>query len=250
MRNETWDVVESLDQYFPEDSISADEVDIQKFIIALLKNGSFKNLDRMLDFGAGPTVHRMVPFAPYIKSIDIAEYLPESMRAISAWIDGKKGSRNWDTYIQKTLKLEGSASDDRAVAKRRTLLKKKIRWLLSGDIRKPVPLGKKIHYPLVTSFYCADAITTSKKLWVTYMKNLSSLVTPGGWLIITTLRNTNYSLLGDHNMPNVRLVESDIETIYKSLGYNMRTFKVKKISAKMWSHVGVSDIMLAFAQKN
>ena len=241
--------MDSLEQYFPENHISADEVAIQRFVIALLKKQNLKKVDTMLDFGAGPTVHRMVPFVPYVKTIDIAEYLPESLRAIRNWINGKKGARNWDAYIRKTLMLEGAATDDRAVAQRRTLLKGKVTRLMKGDITKPLPLGIKTRYPLVTSFYCADAITTSKHLWNTYMKNLSSLVVPSGWLIITASRGTNYSMLGNRKMPNVKLFEKDIEAIFASMGYDMRTFLIKRISAKMWSSVGISSVMVACAQK-
>ena len=247
--NEEWHSDESLDQYFPEDHVSADEKAIQRFLISFLRKQT-PQLDRMLDFGAGPTIHRIVPFAPHANHIEIAEFLPESRQAIRRWIRGEKGSRNWDTYVRTTLKLEGVASDTRAVAKRRALLKSKIGRIVPGDIRKPHPLGKAIHYPLVTSFYCADAVTTSKKLWQTYMRNLSNLVAPQGWLIITVSADTNYSLLDGEKMPNVKLHEDDIRRIYAVLGYDMRTFRIKRISAKMWTHVGIANVLVASAQKN
>lgn len=249
MGKKAWGSEDSLEQYFPEHKISEDEVAIQKFIIDFLKRRNFGRVDRMLDFGAGPTVHRLVLFVPYAKHIDVAEYLPESLRAIRNWINGKKGSRNWNVYIRKTLELEGGKIGKNAVTKRRTLLKKKIERLLRGDIRKSDPLGKKIQYPLVTSFYCADAITTSKQAWRIYMHNLSSLVASGGWLFITVSRDTDYSMLGEHRMPNVKLREPDIKAIFTETGYDMQTFKMKRISAKMWSYVGISSVLVACAQK-
>ncbi len=249
MKESAWGSRASLEQYFPEDSISADEVMIQKYIIAHLKKVGNSHIERMLDFGAGPTVHRLVPFVPFVKRIDVAEYLPESLRDIKYWIDGEKGSRNWDVYIKKTLELEGGASDTRAITRRRSLLIKKIGAVIRGDIRKSAPLGKKVTYPLVTSFYCADAITTSKRLWKSYMHNLASLVEAGGWLILTVSRDTNHSLLNGHRMPNVRLVEKDIHDMFAAMGFNMKTFRQKKISAAMWSEIGISNVLFAVAQK-
>ena len=72
MKKDTWGSTDSLEQYFPENHISADEVAIQRFIISFLRKRMPKGLDTMLDFGAGPTVHRMVPFVPYVRNIDIA----------------------------------------------------------------------------------------------------------------------------------------------------------------------------------
>ena len=82
------------------------------------------------------------------------------------------------------------------------------------------------------------------------MRNLSNLVAPQGWLIITVSADTNYSLLDGEKMPNVKLHEDDIRRIYAVLGYDMRTFRIKRISAKMWTHVGIANVLIASAQKN
>ena len=247
MKNNGWDPILSLNQYFPEDKVSSDEIEILKFISDFLKMGD-KHFSRILDFGTGPVIHRLFPFTKYTDKIYIAEYLPESLREIKKWKENRHGSRNWNFYVKKVLEIEKTKSDTSAIEKRKSLLRKKMFRLIKGDIFKTRPLVKPMQFPLVISFYCLDSITRSKKIWYKLMSHLSSLVCKDGWLIISALRNTNYSILGDTKMPNVKLNEKDIRLALEGLGY--KTIDIKVINAKIWSGFGILSVMIAKARKS
>lgn len=249
MKKNVWLARESLDQYFPETKVSSDEIAILKFLLKFIQNQE-KKIDRMIDFGAGPVIHRMLPFVPYVSKIYLAEYLDESLGELKKWVKNSKNSRNWDTYIATELKLENKRVTKFSISNRRSMLREKIKKILKGDIFKPFPLNVNTKFPLVTSFYCLDAVTSSKKIWEKLMSNLSTLVKPGGWLIISASRNTSYSLLGDTKMPNVNLNENDIHDTLIQLGYIENSIDIKIIPAKLWESVGISSVLIAKAQKN
>lgn len=243
-----WGSRTSLDQYFPEHKVSTDEIAIMRFLTSFFKKRG-ETFDSAIDFGAGPTIHRMIPLAPHVKKIDVAEFLSESRREVRKWASGKKGARNWDTYIHTALQVERSGHTNAHVARRRRLLKLKIRDVVHGDVFRKFPLGKRRQYPLVTSFYCVDAVTASRKTWLTLMKNLSTLVAPKGWLILTASLGTAYSMLGDRKMHNVLLTEKDVYNVLVRLGYKEDSIEIEVISAEMWSSVGISSVLIAAAQK-
>ena len=248
MKDKNWEPQASLDQYFPEHKVSTDEIEILRFVSNFLKRKG-QVFDRVLDFGAGPVIHRLFSIAPYVKKIYISEYLSESLDEIRKWKNDHKESRNWNFYIKTVLGVEKRRRDKNSIAQRATLLKRKIKRLISGDIFKQRPLGKKITFPLVVSFYCLDAVTSSKKTWAILMKNLSSLVASNGWLIISASRNTSHSFLGNKKMSNVELNEKDLYLRLLELGYKPDTIEISVINAKIWSHVGISSVMVARAQK-
>ncbi|MDO8452017.1 MAG: guanitoxin biosynthesis pre-guanitoxin forming N-methyltransferase GntF [bacterium] len=243
-----WESQASLDQYFPEHKVSPDEVAIMRFIVGFFKKQK-KVFNTAIDFGAGPTIHRIVPLVPYLKEISIAEFLPESRQEVQKWLKGGKGARNWDTYIKKVLQVEGSVRSEKHITQRRALLRKKVKHVLHGDIFQTFPLGKPKKYQIVTSFYCADAVTASKKVWLGLMKNLSTLVAPEGWLLLTTCVETAYSILEGKKMHNVFLTEKDVHKALVYLGYTKDSIKIKVIPADMWSHVGISKVLVVVAQK-
>ena len=203
-----------------------------------------------MDFGAGPVIHRLFSFVPYVNKIYIAEYLPESLAEIKRWKKSHIKSRNWDFYIKKILSIENKTVTQNIIIKRREQLKNKIFKLLIGDAFRKKPLRRDYQFPLVTSFYCVDAITDSKKVWFKLMENLSSLVSPNGWLIISALRNTDHSFLGNKKMINVKLNERDMKLALSKLGFEDSTIDIKVINAKMWSDFGVTSVMIAKAQKS
>ena len=248
MRFIDWETKTYLDQYFPENKVSRDEIEILKFIRRFLV-GYKKHFNKMLDFGAGPVVHRLFPFAPYVNKIYIAEFLENSLKEVLNWKRNNNGQRNWNSYIRKVLEIENMRSDSRSIKKRAILTRKKISGLIEADIFNKKPLGKGSQFPLVTSFYCLDAVTNSKIIWFKLMQHLSSMVCHDGWLIISASRNINYSLLGNKKMPNVRLKETDLRFALKKLGYKVDTIEIKVINARMWSQVGITSVMIAKAQK-
>ncbi len=246
--DEKWHAQQSLDQYFPENRMSEDEIAIAQFIINFLKKENII-FEKFLDFGAGPTIHRLTPFVPFVKEIYISEYLEESLAQIQKWINADKDARNWDLYIQKVLELEKGNTSKTEIENRKTELRTKIKKLLIGDIFKTNPLDERITFSLVSSFYCADAVTDSKETWEKIMGNLSNLVSPGGWLILSASRNTNHSILNGIKMHNVKIDENDVQKLLVELGYQPSSIDIKVIPAKMWESVGIESVLVAKAQK-
>lgn len=248
MKSKEWHSGMSLEQYFPEDHVSKDEVEIFKFLVDFFKK-NHSRFEKVLDFGAGPVIHRLVPAVPYVKKIYISEYLSESILEVKKWLKGQKNARNWDFYIKKVLEIEGKESNNQAISRRRRELRRKIVSLAQGDIFKDRPLAKNARFPLVLSFYCADAVTGSKAVWRRLMKNLSGLVAPGGWFIVSASAETAYSMLGDKKMPNVKLNKMDVYKVLVKLGYLPETIDIRVIDAKIWKHVGITKVLVAKAKK-
>ncbi len=242
-----WSSREYLTQYYTTEGVAEDEYHIFKFIINFFKKRKLKFSD-ILEVGCGPTIHHMLPFVPHVKNIFMADYLNSNLAEIKKWIKGSPKAHNWNPYIIGELRLEGSGSK-LTLKKRVHDFRAEINDLLPCDVHKKCPIGIKKTFPLVTSFYCLECVNTSKKKWLESMRNLSSLVAKGGWVIMSTLRDTEEYLVCGKKFSVVRINEHDMRSSLIDNGFIPNTIKIEIHKIKMWELEGFSSIIICSAQK-
>jgi hypothetical protein len=243
--NNLWSARDYLRQYYQTPTIPSDEKAIFSFIIPYLRNLDAP-VSRGLDFGCGPTLHHDIALAPFAEELHLADYVPGNFVEIRKWLDDAPDAHSWDVYIRGILELEGNASvDDRLVDARRADVRRKITALHPGDIRQDSPLGFETAYPLVASFYAADSIAATKADWQLYMRNLASLVEPGGILIISALRHAEYYQVGDYFFPSANLNEADVYQTLRDLGFDTGDEDVIVAPVEEWDDEGFDSIIVA-----
>lgn len=247
-----WNSKEYLKQYYSLDYLVYDEIIIFKFLISFLKKEG-RRFSSMLDFGAGPTIHRLIPFVPYVNDIYITDYLKSNLKEIDIWIKSKPKSHDWSKQIRHILTLENKKLKDvkldHFLKNRTETLKNKIISLSKCDIFKinPTSLNKK--FPLVTSFYCIDSMTKSKKEWKILMNNLLSLVEPNGWIVISALRKTTKYKVGNLYFPSPNIDENDFKSIFLKNNFDKKSISVKIIPADIWANEGINSLIILRARK-
>lgn len=248
-----WSPKNYLKQYYDFENLVYDEVVIFKFIIHFLRMQN-KKFSSMLDFGAGPTIHRIIPFIPYVEDIYIADYLASNLNEIKLWLKSSKNSHDWSKQIQHILRLEaineeGKISNRKVKDRINSTRTKKIS-LVRCNVFAKRPLPTKKVFPLVTSFYCVDSIVSSKKEWRQAMKNLLSLVQPGGFLVLSALKDTKRYQVGQYYFPSPNLHRNDFIDILSSNGFDKKQIKMKVISAARWRKEGINSLLVLSAMKN
>ncbi len=243
-----WETNQYLSHYYGSLKLPPDEVIIFRFIRSFLKREKI-NAKSVLDFGSGPTIHRVVPFVPFVKRIYFADYLSQNLNSIKSWKTQKGDAHNWDGQIKHILRIENHDSKKK-FNQRIKELKTKISGLLECDIFKKNPLGLKKQFPIVLSFYCADSITSSKLRWGNAMHNLCSLVEPKGWIIISALRNTSHYKVGTHYFPSPNVNEKDFIRVLHSNNFKKNSIHAKIIPCPQWQKDGIKSLLVLVAQKN
>ncbi len=246
---EKWKPVDYLEHYYLLERLPSDEVHLFRFITRFLKkqNRMFKSV---IDIGCGPTIHRAIPFVPYVEDVYLADYVSANLQEIKKWIAEGSTIHNWDDQIRHILNIEGLKTD-KDFNERIESFKNKIKKLLTCNIFDTLPIGiTKAQFPLVTSFYCIDSITHSKLKWKTAMKNLCGLVEPGGWLIISALRDTKSYKVGKRTFPSANVNEADFYTILGKHGFPKETIDVKIIPSPQWEKDGIKSLLVLSAKKN
>ena len=96
----------------------------------------------LLDFGCGPTVHHLFPFAGTAATIEVADYLPCNLHAVQRWINGDADAWDWSAFAAHTLRIERRRTpmqwevDDRQAA-----VRERVTAFHLADARRRRPLA-------------------------------------------------------------------------------------------------------------
>lgn len=187
----------------------------------------------ILEFGGGPTVYQLISATTKALQIHFSDFLDVNLKEVKSWRQAAFHAFNWIPFIKATLKIENQPNDKKSVTERETLLRKKITKFLHCDAFKKNPLGEKYRhvYDVVSVNFVPDSITSSKSQWKTLITNIVSLLNSQGTLIMTALKNATHWRVGDAIFPAVNIMEEDVKSVLKDLGF--RDVTITTIAAEV-----------------
>ncbi|MFL6547465.1 MAG: guanitoxin biosynthesis pre-guanitoxin forming N-methyltransferase GntF [Povalibacter sp.] len=202
----------------------------------------------ILEFGVGPTLHHVLPLAPRVAQIHVADLLPANLEAVRQWCVAEPGAFEWREFTREVLRYEGIRSPSAAeIDAREQLTRERLTLRLSGDARLRHPLGLKYsrRYDCVVSCYCADSATADNAEWFRYVSNIASLLAPGGLFLIASLRNCSSYRVGARRFPSPAIDEHDIRCAFAELDFATSSIELQVCNVPEQAHHGFDSIMLA-----
>lgn len=241
-----FDAKRYLTQYYSRADLSADDRDLFLTFGKWLKQLN-KRFPRALDLGCGPTIHNTFAIAPFVDSIELADYLPANLAEVQRWLDASPTAHNWDALFTGVLRCQGE--DVATLERRKREYRDKVCRLRLCDLRQPYPLGEAVTFDLVTSFFCAECISESFDDWRGVMRRLLAHVGRGGAVFLATLRKAKeYSVLGTW-FDTVSIDEKDLIKVLRENGFTRESIRAIAVPAPDWAEDGFDHICLASGLK-
>lgn len=203
----------------------------------------------VLEFGAGPALHSVAALAPYAREIHFSDYVPASLLEVQQWLDDTPNAYNWHPFIKIILEKEGINPTPQLIAKRESEMRRKVTRLMRCDAFEQAPLGHNAaHYDLVLAPHCTDVAASTVEEWMQVMENITTLVKPGGWLLVSITTGATLNTVGRQVFSCVNLSDQDMIYGFVSTGYNPDTLHLDKTSVPFGHEY--SGATYAVAQKN
>lgn len=245
---ETWDKWNSrsyLRTYYSKPM--QDTFAVIDFLDDSLKEVPKKKFNNAIDFGAGPTLFSALTLEPYIKNLDIAEYLPQNIKEIQNWIDKDSEAFDWTYWASYVLRKQIGSSKKSQIEERFESLRSKMRDIFIGDATTNWPTSDKDNkrYDLVVSLFCAESITESKKEWKRNLHNILKLAAPHGTVLISALRNCSSYKVGKSNFPATPINEFDLEVAIRESSLKIKRLDIEVRDVPECKPEGFSSILLA-----
>ncbi|HEY6484054.1 MAG TPA: guanitoxin biosynthesis pre-guanitoxin forming N-methyltransferase GntF [Steroidobacteraceae bacterium] len=244
-----WQARDYFKTYYSE-VVLPDEQVVLKYQIEALRQTEHK-FGRGLEYGCGPTLHRAIAAARYAFRLDMADWLPDNLQQVRAWMDASSGNGDWNRFTQYILGCEGDSCEPRRIERREEHTRKVIRNLYVSDARWRHPLGAERHgfYDLLVSGFCLDAVSSDKRIWQRCMRNVLSTLHEGGLLILHSLYRCKAYKVAEQMFPGADVSEDDLVESLLHNGFSRSSIDVHVIACPDNARYGYAGILVASARK-
>jgi hypothetical protein len=172
------------------------------------------------EFGGGPTLYSVAALAAKAREIHFSDVVDASLHEVDAWLKGKPDAHDWNPYIAVALKAEGLPVTGAAIAERANRMRKVVTQLMHCDAQRNFPIElKNTQYDLVAAHHCTDVAATLIHEWVNVLENVTRIVRPGGWLMLSVTTGARTYEVGDVTFECVNLTKEDVQNGLLATGY-------------------------------
>lgn len=245
-----WQASDYFDTYYGS-MVLPDEQRVLAYQLGLLASQPMK-VGRALEYGCGPTLHRAIAASRYVFRIDMADRVAGNLAQIGAWLKAGAENTDWNRFTRYVLSCEsGLTVGPHRVERREDHTRKVIRNLCVSDARWPNPLGEECRgfYDLIVSGFCIDAISQDKRVWGECMRNMLSMLSEGGLLVLHALHRCSAYRVGGRLYPNADLSEDDVFASLLANDFVRSTIDVEIAPCPENARYGYSCVLMASGRK-
>ena len=238
-------------QTYYSEVVLPDEQAVLAYQIEVLRAARAR-FGRGLEYGCGPTMHRAIAASKYAFRIDMADWLAENLAEAREWLCADGSAPEWNRFTRYVLACEGHARpNNERIAKREAQTRKVVRGLYVSDarLRQPLGLTRAAFYDLVITGFCIDAISSDPAVWRRCMRNVTSMLQPGGTFIIHALHQCKAYKCGDRMFPGSNLSIDDMRDAMLENGFVNSSIDVQVIPCADNAVYGYSGILTASGRK-
>jgi len=244
-----WQARDYFNTYYSE-VVLPDEQVVLAYQVETLERIEHK-FGRALEYGCGPTLHRAIAAARYTFRIDMADWLPDNLSQVRAWVNATSANPDWNRFTHYILRCEGESPDARRIERREEQTRRVIRNYHLSDARWTHPLGPDAHrfYDLLISGFCLDAISSDKAIWRRCMSNVLSMLHEGGLLILHALYRCKAYKVSERMFPGADVSEDDLFDSLIANGFGRSGIDVQVVACPENAPYGYAGILMASARK-
>jgi len=219
----TFDPKSYLDEYF--NGLDDEDRFTTQFIVSALRKMP-KGLVAH-EFGGGPTLYSVAALAARAREIHFSDCVQANLDQVQRWLNDEPDAFDWRPYIELTLEAEGTPATPAAVARRAADMRRRVTRLMICDAQAALPLGETIKYDLVAAHHCTDVAATNVAEWIQVLRNVSTLIVPGGWLLVSVTTGAGLYTVGQNKFRCVDLTPEDVYQGYVAAGYDSRSLHME-----------------------
>ncbi|CAI5450233.1 unnamed protein product [Caenorhabditis angaria] len=154
-------------------------------------------IQKILDFGAGPTIHVAACYRETAEEIYLADYLPQNRQELEKWLAGNSNF-DWSHPINMILTREGRTLDKKEQVLTET--RGKIRGVFHCDcFQNPsTECSQELQgqFDVVVTIFCVEYCSNTLDEYYKAIKNIAQNVKSGGYLVYGGILEENWCSFG------------------------------------------------------
>ncbi|KAL6741686.1 hypothetical protein Aduo_014915 [Ancylostoma duodenale] len=204
-----------------EDFYTRVEDSAMKMVLGFLPNivARIGRVSKVLDFGAGPTIHVAASFRNTGSEIYLADYLPQNRRELVRWRE-EKSDFDWSVPLKMILTQEGNSWDD--LDEMIALTRKKVCGVFHCDcLANPsveAPLALQRNFDVVVSIFCVEYCCKSLDEYRRAIRNIAEQIKPGGFLVMGGIFEETWCAFGGRTFTCLYITKEDMFNALEDCG--------------------------------
>lgn len=170
--------------------------------------GPFK---RLLDFGAGPTIHVAASFRNQADEIYLADYLPQNRAELERWKAGKSDF-DWRVPLKMIMTQEGQTWVE--LDKVEPLTRQKVKSIHHCDCfsNPSVEAPKELlgTFDVVVTIFCIEYCCNTYEEYKQSIKNIADQIRPGGYFIMGGILEETWCSFGGRKFKCLYMTEENM----------------------------------------
>lgn len=186
----------------------------------------------LADIGGGPTIYQLISAAGLVDNIHVYEYCENNRHRVEQWLRDRDDTF-WDEYFYEGLARENHHHNDRdgntpvahhAVEARKAELRAKLTRCSPCDLTGSAVIAKRERpaggYPIVSSSFCVEAISSDPDVFMGALDGVISLCAHQAYLVLTMVRNCSHYRSGNRYFPAYPVDEDFMGKTLRSKGFD------------------------------
>lgn len=197
---------------------------------------------KILEFGGGPVISRLISGVPYVKEVVFAAHTKEEREEVEKWRDSKEDAHNWDPFFHYVNTLEHN--DESAWKERESLLRNRMKKVIACDIKKEHPLESNVYkeeFDIIQTSLCLEAACQTYEEYKSALRKLAFMLKKGGYMAILAVEDETFYYVDQTKWHCLRLSLSQIEQALKEAGLEIEETHREPTSQEMLQNPTVSD---------
>ncbi|XP_036601577.1 nicotinamide N-methyltransferase-like [Trichosurus vulpecula] len=181
--------------------------------------------DLLIDIGTGPTIYQLLSACESFKEIVATDYTDQNREELIRWLKKEPGAFDWSPVVKYVCELEG---DREKWAEKEEKLRVRVKQVLKCDVTQSQPLGSASlpQADCLLTTYCLEAACKDLPTYQQALKNLSSLLKPGGFLVLLSVLKSKFYIIGDERFSCLSLTQEEIEAALQKAGFTSEQSEV------------------------
>ncbi|KAJ6651700.1 hypothetical protein lerEdw1_020702, partial [Lerista edwardsae] len=202
--------------------------------------------DTLIDIGCGPCIHQHLSACGSFREIIATDYTDQNREELQRWLRKEPGAFDWSPVVKYVCELEG---DREKWAEKEELLRGTIKQVLKSDVTLPNPLAPVVLPPAdcLLSSFCLESACKDLPAFCSALRNISSLLKPGGHLVLASIQETFY-VVGQRRFSCLFLERKVLEDAVAQAGFEIRWTKEATLSVPL-PMTDAKGVCVTLAQK-
>ncbi|KAG6925644.1 nicotinamide N-methyltransferase-like [Chelydra serpentina] len=181
--------------------------------------------DTLIDIGSGPTIYQLLSACENFQEIIASDYTDRNRQELEKWLKNEPGAFDWTPVVKYVCELEG---DREKWSEKEEKLRKKVKQVLKCDVSKsnvlaPMSLPQA---DCLLSTLCLEAACKDLNSYRAALKNIGSLLKPGGHLVMVIVLKETYYMVGQRRFSCLYLERESVEEALREAGYDVQCIEV------------------------